>query len=260
MEDAGGQAQRRQQEQCRPPGSHTGQGGGQRQGSQGRQAGAAPWPGPAEIGPDRRQPTGWRHGEGPRRARAAHREQTSGKEPGKTAHGETAKPKPSWKSRTSCHGDNPDLMRSMDSPPVELIATGPPFNNGRDLHASSVSLAAGGSSQDRWRWGKDVRPEWVEQMQGEWPGVRAVVVWTRMVHSDAMAAFLCFMAVGLVSKPRIPRGGGSPYLHCGSTARGVPQDADGCRVRRKAAQARGHLQPPGVLWRQEPGEEPAPRT
>ena len=133
-------------------------------------------------------------------------------------HGEATKPKPNWKNRTLYYGDNLDFMRSMDSATVNLIATDPPFNKGRDFHATPGSLAAGGSFQDRWRWDEDVHPEWVEQMQDDWPCVWAVVDWTRMVHSDAMAAFLCFMAVRLVSMHRILRDDGSIYLHCDPTA------------------------------------------
>ena len=132
--------------------------------------------------------------------------------------GTTARPKPNWENRTLYHGDNLDFMRSMDSATVDLIATDPPFNKGRDFHATSGSLAAGGSFQDRWRWDGDVHPEWVEQMQDDWPGVWAVIDWTRLVHSDEMAAFLCFMAVRLVAMRRILHGDGSIYLHCDSTA------------------------------------------
>ena len=80
-------------------------------------------------------------------------------------HGETARPKPNWENRTLYHGDNLDFMRSMDSATVDLIATDPPFNKGKDFHATPASLAAGASFQDRWRWDEDVHPEWVEQMQ-----------------------------------------------------------------------------------------------
>ena len=133
-------------------------------------------------------------------------------------HGKTAKPKPNWKNRTLYHGDNLDFVRSMNSATVDLIATDPPFNKGRDFHATPESLAAGGSFQDRWRWEQDVHAEWVEQMQDDWPGVWAVIDWTRMVHSDAMAAFLCFMGVRLVAMHRILRDEGSIYLHCDTTA------------------------------------------
>ena len=126
--------------------------------------------------------------------------------------------RPNWRNRTLCHGDNLVFMRSMDSGTVHLIATDPPFNKGRDFHATPESLARGASFQDRWRWDEDVHPEWVEQIQDDWPGVWAVIDWTRMVHSDAMGAFLAFMAVRLMAMHRILREDGSIYLHCDPTA------------------------------------------
>ena len=46
-------------------------------------------------------------------------------------------------NRTLYHGDNLDFMRALDSNSVHLIATDPPFNKGRDFHATPDSLAAG---------------------------------------------------------------------------------------------------------------------
>ena len=140
-------------------------------------------------------------------------------------HGRTVKPIggqgsgfPNWENRTLYRGDNLEFMRSMNSKSVHLIATDPPFNKGRDFHATPESLAAGASFEDRWRWDEDVHPEWVEQIQDDWPSVWAVIDWTRIVHSDAMAAFLCFMGVRLVAMHRILREDGSIYLHCDTTA------------------------------------------
>ena len=127
-------------------------------------------------------------------------------------------PRPNWKNRTLYHGDNLVFMRSMNSGSVHLIATDPPFNKGRDFHATPESLAKGASFQDRWRWDEDVHPEWIEQIQDDWPGVWAVIDWTRMVHSDAMGAFLAFMAVRLMAMHRVLREDGSIYLHCDPTA------------------------------------------
>ena len=128
------------------------------------------------------------------------------------------KTKPNWENRTLYHGDNLDFMRSMHSSTVDLIATDPPFNKGRDFHATPESLTAGASFHDRWRWDEDVHPEWTEQMQDDWPAVWAVIDWTRLVHSDAMAAFLCYMTVRLVEMHRILHDTGSLYLHCDPTA------------------------------------------
>ena len=126
--------------------------------------------------------------------------------------------KANWENRTLYHGDNLAFMRSMNSGSVHLIATDPPFNKGRDFHATLESLASGASFQDRWRWDEDVPPEWVEQIQDDWPGVWAVIDWTRMVHSDAMGAFLAFMAVRLMAMHRVLRDDGSIYLPCDPTA------------------------------------------
>ena len=76
---------------------------------------------------------------------------------------------PNWENRTLFHGDNLGLMRSMNSGTVHLIATDPPFNKGRDFHATPDSLSAGASFQDRWRWEKDVHPEWVDSIQDDGP-------------------------------------------------------------------------------------------
>ena len=46
-------------------------------------------------------------------------------------------------NRTLYHGDNLKFMRALDSNSVHLIATDPPFNKGRDFHATPDSLAAG---------------------------------------------------------------------------------------------------------------------
>ena len=53
-------------------------------------------------------------------------------------------------NRTLYHGDNLDFMRALNSDSVHLIATDPPFNKGRDFHATPGSLAAGAKFQDRW--------------------------------------------------------------------------------------------------------------
>ena len=126
--------------------------------------------------------------------------------------------RPNFENRTLFRGDNLDFLRSINNGTIDLIATDPPFNKGRDFHATPDSLADGASFQDRWRWDEDVHPEWIDQIQDDWPGVWAVVDWTRMTHSDALAAFLCFMAVRLVAMRRVMKDSGSIYLHCDPTA------------------------------------------
>ena len=65
-----------------------------------------------------------------------------------------------WPNRTLFHGDNLPFLRAMNTESVDLIATDPPFNKGRDFHATPDSLAAGAKFQDRWSWERDVHEEW----------------------------------------------------------------------------------------------------
>lgn len=79
------------------------------------------------------------------------------------------------KNRTLFHGDNLKFLRAMDSRTVHLIATDPPFNKGRDFHATPDSLAKGASFQDRWSWDKDVHEEWVDKITDDFPKVMNVI-------------------------------------------------------------------------------------
>ena len=56
---------------------------------------------------------------------------------------------PNFKNRTLYHGDNLEFLRSINTETVDLIATDPPFNKGRDFHATpetSASSSSGASS------------------------------------------------------------------------------------------------------------------
>ncbi len=127
-------------------------------------------------------------------------------------------PPPNWRNRTLFHGDNLLFLRAMNSGTVDLIATDPPFNKGRDFHATPDSLATGAKFQDRWKWEEDVHEEWLDQIIDDQPAAWAVVDWSRMTYGDDMGAFLCFMAVRLLEMHRVLKSTGSIYLHCDSTA------------------------------------------
>ena len=116
------------------------------------------------------------------------------------------------------HGDNLPFLRAMNSETVDLIATDPPFNKGRDFHATPDSLAAGASFQDRWSWEQDVHEEWVDQITDDFPLVMNVIQGSRNSYGDDMGAFLCFMAVRLLEMRRVLKPTGSLYLHCDPTA------------------------------------------
>lgn len=123
-----------------------------------------------------------------------------------------------WENRTLYHGDNLPFLRNLNSESVHLIATDPPFNKGRDFHATPDSLAEGASFQDRWTWEKDVHQEWVDQITDDFPKLMEAIESARYAHSDGMGAFMCFMSVRLLEMHRILRKDGSIYLHCDPTA------------------------------------------
>ena len=106
----------------------------------------------------------------------------------------------------------------MNSESVDLIATDPPFNKGRDFHATPDSLAAGAKFQDRWSWERDVHQEWVDQITDDYPRLMEAIESARYAHSDGMGAFMCFMAVRLLELRRLLKPAGAIYLHCDPTA------------------------------------------
>ena len=56
---------------------------------------------------------------------------------------------PNFATRTLYHGDNLPFLRGINSGTIHLIATDPPFNKGRDFHATPDSLAAGARFEDK---------------------------------------------------------------------------------------------------------------
>ena len=127
-------------------------------------------------------------------------------------------PERNFSNRTLFHGDNLDFLRGMNSGTVNLIATDPPFNKGRDFHATPDSLARGARFVDRWRWENDVHEEWVDAIKDDWPGVWQAIENGRANHSDGMAAFLCWLGIRLIEMHRVLSEEGSLYLHIDHTA------------------------------------------
>ena len=116
------------------------------------------------------------------------------------------------------HGDNLPFLRALNTWSVDLIATDPPFNKGRDFHATPDSLAAGAKFQDRWSWERDVHQDWVDEISDDHPRLMEAIESARYAHSDGMGAFMCFMAVRLLAMRRVLKPTGSLYLHCDPTA------------------------------------------
>ena len=141
---------------------------------------------------------------------------------------------PNFANRTLFHGDNLGFLQGLNSGSVHLIATDPPFNKGRDFHATPDSLAAGGSFEDRWSWDEDVHDDWIEAIQDfdklrkrtkrggdyqqELGGVWTAIEAANTTWGKDMGAFLCYMGVRLLEMKRVLADDGSLYLHCDPTA------------------------------------------
>ncbi len=106
----------------------------------------------------------------------------------------------------------------MDSETVDLIATDPPFNKGRDFHATPDSLAAGASFKDRWTWENDVQQEWVDKIADDWPAIKELAESAEACYGEDMAAFLVWMGIRLLEMRRVLKPTGVLFLHCDRTA------------------------------------------
>ena len=126
--------------------------------------------------------------------------------------------KRNFENRTLFHCDNLPVLQGMNSETIDLIATDPPFNKNKDFHATPDSLAKGARFTDRWDWDKDVHPEWIDQIQDDWPGVHAVIEAGKAASGMDMAAFLCWIGVRLMEMRRVLKPTGSIYLHIDHTA------------------------------------------
>ena len=121
-------------------------------------------------------------------------------------------------NRTVFHNDNLVVLRGINSESIDLIATDPPFNKGRDFHATPDSISAGAKFSDRWSWEKDIHQSWWEYIKDDWRGVYEVIDASWHSYGQDMAAFLCWMSVRLIEMHRILKPTGSIYLHCDPTA------------------------------------------
>ena len=122
-------------------------------------------------------------------------------------------------NRTLYIHDNLDILRGMNSESVDLIATDPPFNKGRDFHATPDSLAKGARFQDRWSWEADVHPDWVDSIKDDQPALYELIDLVKNgQRRDDLAAYLCWLGVRVIEMRRVLKPTGSLYLHCDPTA------------------------------------------
>ena len=124
---------------------------------------------------------------------------------------------PNFPNRALYQMDNLDMLRGVNSGTIGLIATDPPFNKGRDFHATPESLAAGAKFDDRWRWEVDVQQQWVDQIADDWPATHRLINAVKDQESG-MAAFMAFLGVRLIECKRALKETGSIYVHLDPTA------------------------------------------
>ena len=128
-------------------------------------------------------------------------------------------------------GDNLTIMREMEDGFVDLIATDPPFNSGRNYNAFfTESKAQSKAFTDIWQWdtvAQDARTDISNRAQASdtykaldncLKGYDLVLQNAVSGNKGAMRAYLAFMGPRLAEMHRLLRNTGSIYLHCDPTA------------------------------------------
>ena len=97
------------------------------------------------------------------------------------------------------HGDNLSILREIPDGSIDLIATDPPFNSGRDW----------GSFNDKWN-----------ELDTYYMGDHKlnIAIQVAYTHSKAMGNYITYMAMRLEECHRVLKDTGSLYLHCDPTA------------------------------------------
>ena len=128
-------------------------------------------------------------------------------------------------------GDNLTIMREMEDGFVDLIATDPPFNSGRNYNAFFTdSQAQKDAFEDIWQWDTkaqkaraDIRnrakaSDTYKALNTCLKGYDLVLQNAVSGNKGAMRAYLAFMGPRLAEMHRLLRDTGSIYLHCDPTA------------------------------------------
>jgi len=113
--------------------------------------------------------------------------------------------------------DNLFILNGLNSGQVDLMYLDPPFNSKRFYSAPIGSKAAGTSFKDMWTW-EDVNEEYLNTLAENYPALAEYIASTGAIHSNAMKAYLTYMAQRMIEMHRILKDTGSLYLHCDPTA------------------------------------------
>jgi len=113
--------------------------------------------------------------------------------------------------------DNLFILNGLNSNFVDLMYLDPPFNSKRFYSAPIGSKAAGASFKDMWTW-EDVNEEYLNTLAKNYPALTAYIASIGAIHSEAMKAYLTYMAQRIIEMHRVLKDTGSLYLHCDPTA------------------------------------------
>ena len=148
--------------------------------------------------------------------------------------------------------DNLEFLRSLNDECVDLILIDPPFSKNetfvsdklkpplteheREIEARllarwevdsapnarerGIMLPEGDEAGfiDIWSWEQDIHEEWLKDLERGFDGIHRLIEAVRYVHSDGMAAYLCYMAIRIIEIQRVLKPTGTLYLHCDNTA------------------------------------------
>ena len=113
--------------------------------------------------------------------------------------------------------DNLYILNGLNSNLVDLIYLDPPFNSKRIYSAPIGSKAAGASFKDMWTW-EDVNVAYLNTLAKKYPSLTKYIASIGVIHSEAMMAYLTYMAQRIIEMHRVLKDTGSLYLHCDPTA------------------------------------------
>jgi site-specific DNA-methyltransferase (adenine-specific) len=113
--------------------------------------------------------------------------------------------------------DNLFILSELNSNLADLLYLDPPFNSKRMYSAPVGSKAAGVSFKDMWTW-KDVNEEYLNALAENYPALAEFIASIGAIHSEAMKAYLTYMAQRIIEMHRVLKDTGSLYLHCDPTA------------------------------------------
>jgi DNA modification methylase len=130
------------------------------------------------------------------------------------------------------HGDNIDVLRSLNADSVDLVYLDPPFKSDRDHNMfhrerdGSPSAAQRKAFTDTWKWDARAAKAYRQLIEAGGPVGDVMEAFRRVLNTGAgrsqqrseMLAYLAMMAPRLVELHRALRLTGSLYLHCDSTA------------------------------------------